>query len=71
LLHLLGPFLGFKAHFEFLRNENKVKRSEKIEAITYLERRMRGSIGRGHIIGKLSMRELNVLISQTLTHHTP
>jgi len=41
---------------------NKVKRSERIEAITYLKRTMRSRIRRGPTIGKLGMRELDVLI---------
>jgi len=45
-----------------LRNGNKVKRSERIEAIAYLERKIRSSIGRGPIRGKFGMRELNVPI---------
>jgi len=45
-----------------LTNGNKVKRSERIEAIAYLERRMRSGIGRGPTVGKLGVRELDVLI---------
>jgi len=54
-----------------LRNGNKIKRSERIEAIAYLKMRMRSSIGRGPFVGKLGIRELDVPIPQTLTHHTP
>ena len=50
LLHLFSAFLGFKAHFGFLKNGNKVKRSERIEAIAYLKRRMRNSVRRGPVI---------------------
>jgi len=48
-----------------LRNENKVKRSERVEVIAYLKWEMRSSIGRSPIISKLDMRELDVPIPQT------
>jgi len=54
-----------------LRNGNKVKRSERIEIAAYLKRRMRSSIGRRPIVGKLSMREFDVPLPQTLPHYTP
>jgi len=46
-----------------LRNGNRVKRSERIEAIPYVKRRMRSSTGIEPIIGKLRMRELEDPIS--------
>jgi len=54
-----------------MRNVNKVKQSGIIKAIEDLKRRIRSSIGRAPIVGKLNARELVVPISQTLTHHTP
>jgi len=71
LLHLFRPFLDFKAHVGFFRNGDKIKRSEKVKAIAYLKRRIRSSIGRSLIVGSLGMRELDVPIPLTLTHHIP
>jgi len=66
LLHFVSPFFGFRAHLEFLMNRNKIKRSERVEAMAYLKRKMRSNIGRSPIVNELDMRELGVPILQTL-----
>jgi len=54
-----------------LRNENNVKRSERIKAIAYLKCEIRSRVESSPILEKLGMRELGVPIPQTLIHRTP
>jgi len=57
LLHFFS-----QAHLKFLRNGNKIKGSEKVQAITYLKWKMKNSIAKSPIVTELGMRELRVPI---------